>query len=108
MADFSEFINDVGLVDLQLLGDSFTWKNGVEHIIAARLDRFLVFEEWDVGFRNIKQSILHRVTSDHSPLLLQSGNWEPAKSYFKFENWWLLTEGFKESQMLVGIFLLRR
>lgn len=56
----------------------------------------MVSEEWDEGFRNIKQSIMHRVISDHSPLMLQCGNWEPVKSYFKFENWWLLTEGFKD------------
>ncbi|XP_060178322.1 uncharacterized protein LOC132608294 [Lycium barbarum] len=36
------------------------------------------------------------VTSDHSPLLLQSGEWEKTNSYFKFENWWLKTEGFNE------------
>ncbi|XP_019242211.1 PREDICTED: uncharacterized protein LOC109222297 [Nicotiana attenuata] len=96
MLDFSEFINDKGLADIHLMGGRFTWKKGVDHNIAARLDRFLVSEEWDEGFRNINQSILHRVTSDHSPLLLQSGNWEPVKSYFKFENWWLLTEGFNE------------
>lgn len=26
--------------------------------------------------------------------MLQSGSWEPTKAYFKFENWWLQTEGF--------------
>lgn len=35
-----------------------------------------------------------RVKSDHSPIMLQSGSWEPVKVYFKFENWWLQTEGF--------------
>lgn len=71
-------------------------KKSERHDIAASLDRFLIFDEWDERFRNIKQSILERVTSDHSPLSLQCSNWEPSKSYFKFENWWLQTEGFKE------------
>ncbi|XP_070041457.1 uncharacterized protein [Nicotiana tomentosiformis] len=96
MAEFTEFIEDMGLVDLKLLGGKFTWKKGVNHNIAARLVRFLISEEWDEGFRNIKQPIMYKVTSDHSPLMLQCGNWEPVKSYFKFENWWLLTEGFKD------------
>nr|XP_016450704.1 PREDICTED: uncharacterized protein LOC107775483 [Nicotiana tabacum] len=73
MAEFSDFIEDMGLVDLQLLGGKFTWKKGTNFNIAARLDRFLVSEEWDEGFRNIKQSILHRVTSDHSPVMIQCG-----------------------------------
>lgn len=28
--------------------------------------------------------------------MLQCGEWEKTKSYFKFENWWLHTEGFPE------------
>ncbi|KAG5617891.1 hypothetical protein H5410_017715 [Solanum commersonii] len=30
----------------------------------------------------------------HSPITLQGGSWKKSKSYFKFENWWLGTEGF--------------
>ncbi|KAG5614176.1 hypothetical protein H5410_014000 [Solanum commersonii] len=39
-------------------------------------------------------SVLSRVVSDHSPLLLQCGDWGQSNSYFKFENWCLHTEGF--------------
>lgn len=28
--------------------------------------------------------------------MLQCGNWDPVKSYFKFENWWLQTDGFTD------------
>jgi len=28
--------------------------------------------------------------------MLQCGEWKASNSYFKFENWWLQTEGFKE------------
>ena len=90
---------------MELVGAFFLWdvkvcegaiSKGDKHDVAARLDRFLVSNKWDVGFKNIKQSVLLKVTSDHTPILLQSGNWEPVKSYFKFENWWLHTEGFFE------------
>ncbi|WMV46336.1 hypothetical protein MTR67_039721 [Solanum verrucosum] len=84
------------LADPQLVGDSFTWKRGERHDSAARLDRFLISEEWETSFRNIKQSTMHRVISDHCPLILECGNWEKSNSYFKFENWWLQTENFKE------------
>ncbi|XP_060216839.1 uncharacterized protein LOC132644270 [Lycium barbarum] len=96
MTDFSDFIEDMELIDLELSGGNFTWKKGDRFTIAARIDRFLFCEEWDANFRNIKQSIIHRVTSDHSPIMLQCGGWETTNSYFKFENWWLDTEGFNE------------
>nr|XP_016494332.1 PREDICTED: uncharacterized protein LOC107813564 [Nicotiana tabacum] len=75
MNEFSKFIEDMERVDIQLSGG--------------------VHGEKNEDFRNIKQSVLHRDTSDHSPLMLQCGNWDPVKSFFKFENWWLQTEGFK-------------
>ncbi|KAG5617008.1 hypothetical protein H5410_016832, partial [Solanum commersonii] len=108
MEEFSEFIKDMELQDLPLVGGRFTWRKGDGYDIAARLDRFLISEEWEVAFRKIKQSILPRVTSDHNPLLLECGNWERSPwllergnwerstSNFKFENWWLQTKDFKE------------
>ncbi|WMV18959.1 hypothetical protein MTR67_012344 [Solanum verrucosum] len=93
MTDLSEFIEDMELMDLDLAGGEFTWRKGERHSTAARLDRFMISEDWDTKFRNIKQSILQRIVSDHSPLMLQCGEWGSTKSYFKFENWWLTTEG---------------
>ncbi|WMV57474.1 hypothetical protein MTR67_050859 [Solanum verrucosum] len=96
MEEFSEFMEDMELQDLPLVGGRFTWRRGDGYDIAARLDRFLISEEWEVAFRKIKQSILPRVTSDHNPLLLECGNWERSNSFFKFENWWLQTKDFNE------------
>lgn len=67
----------------------------MENVIAARLDRFLISMDCNESFRNIKQSIHHRVTSDHSHVMLQCDNWDSVKSYFKFKNWWLQIEGFQ-------------
>lgn len=39
---------------------------------------------------------MQRVTSDHSPVMLQCGHWGASNSYFNFENGWLQMEGFKE------------
>ncbi|WMV18962.1 hypothetical protein MTR67_012347 [Solanum verrucosum] len=96
MEDFSDFIEDMELEDPPLIGGSFTWRKGDNYDTAARLDRFLFSEEWEVSFRKIKQTIMPRVTSNHNPLLLECGNWERSLSYFKFENWWLQTENFNE------------
>jgi len=97
--DLSDFIEDMSLSDLQLAGGSYTWRKVDKHDIVSRLDRFLVSNEWNGGFKNIKQPILQKVTSDHSPILLQCGNWEPVRSYFKFKNWWLNIEGFSDKIM---------
>ena len=86
MTDFSDFIEDMELVDPELSGGKYTWKKGDRPSTATRLDRILFSEEWEAKFRNIRQHILHRVTSDQSSIMLQCGAWENTKSYFKFEN----------------------
>ncbi|XP_070017166.1 uncharacterized protein [Nicotiana sylvestris] len=96
MVEFSDFIEDMELIDLRLEGGNYTWFKGDNHTAASRIDRFLISEEWDVRFRNIKQTIQQRLISDHSPVALDCGAWEQAKSYFKFENWWLNVEGFED------------
>uniref|UniRef100_M1D672 Uncharacterized protein n=1 Tax=Solanum tuberosum TaxID=4113 RepID=M1D672_SOLTU len=96
MTDFSKWIEDLELHDPELFGGKYTWFRGSYHQSAARLDRFLYSMEWEECFKNIKQSTLPRTVSDHSPVLLECGNWEHRQSYFKFENWWLKVDGFKE------------
>ncbi|XP_075087637.1 uncharacterized protein LOC142169644 [Nicotiana tabacum] len=97
MRNFSDAINDLPLVDPPLFGGSFTWNKGNNQGIASRIDRFLFSIEWDEHFRNIRQSTLPRITSDHCPIKLTCGDWEQRKpSYFKFANWWLEVDGFKD------------
>ena len=62
----------------------------------ARLDRFLITEEWDCQFGKVIQSILPRPIYDHAPILLEGGTWLNGPSPFRFENMWLKVEGFKE------------
>ncbi|WMV50549.1 hypothetical protein MTR67_043934 [Solanum verrucosum] len=96
MADFSKWIEDLELHDPILIGGKYTWVRGLNHQSNTRLDRFLYSTEWEESFKNIRQRIMPRVTSDHNPILLECGDWEKRNSYFKFENWWLKVEGFNE------------
>ncbi|XP_070040904.1 uncharacterized protein [Nicotiana tomentosiformis] len=93
MVEFSNCIEDMELIDLQLEGGAYTWFKGDNHITASRIDRFLILEEWDDSFRNIKKTIQQRLISDHTHVALRCGAWEQDKSYFRFENWWLNSEG---------------
>ncbi|XP_059284835.1 uncharacterized protein LOC132038130 [Lycium ferocissimum] len=92
MREFSDFIEYMNLVDLQLEDATFTWFKGDNQETASRIDRILISEEWDDSFSNLKQVHLQRLISDHVPIALQGGSWNKNKNYFKFENWWLGTK----------------
>ncbi|KAG5619805.1 hypothetical protein H5410_005023 [Solanum commersonii] len=94
MREFSDLIEDMNLIDLHLENANLTWFKGDTGKIASRIDRILVSQEWDDSFNNMKQIALQRIMSDHSPIAILGGSWKKNKSYFKFENWWLGTEGF--------------
>ncbi|XP_075112412.1 uncharacterized protein LOC107801646 isoform X1 [Nicotiana tabacum] len=66
----------------------YTWFRGNNEHSASRIDRFLISSQWDNSFKAIKQSVLPRVELDHCPILLECGEWERSKGYFKFENMW--------------------
>ncbi|WMV37016.1 hypothetical protein MTR67_030401 [Solanum verrucosum] len=96
MREFSDFIEDMGLIDLQMENATFTWYKGDNHEVASRIDRILFSKEWEESFNDLKVIPLQRIISDHVPLALQGGTWNKNKRYFKFENWWLDTEGFTD------------
>ncbi|KAG9458671.1 hypothetical protein H6P81_003179 [Aristolochia fimbriata] len=96
MNDFNNLIQELSLIEPTLTGAEFTWTNGRNHPIMAKLDRFLVNQEWLDTYGNTLGRILPRITSDHSPIMLKTEpeNWGPKP--FRFEEEWLLEEGFKD------------
>ncbi|XP_070050365.1 uncharacterized protein [Nicotiana tomentosiformis] len=71
MVEFSDFINDMNIIDLSLEGGVYTWFKGENQIISSIIDRILISEECDDSFRNVKQYLLQRLISDHVPVSLQ-------------------------------------
>lgn len=63
MKEFSDFIKDMKLVDLQLEKGTYTWFKGDQHEAASRIDRILISEDWDDKFQNLKQIPLQRLNS---------------------------------------------
>ena len=61
----------------------------------SRLDRFLVFEDWESHFSGVVQCTLPRPVSDHFLILLDGGGVRRGPTPFCFENMWLKEE-FKE------------
>jgi exonuclease III len=70
MCQFGEFMEDLELVDLPLLGRRFTWyhPNGRS---MSRIDRFLVSEDWLNDWGVCSLWVLPRDISDHCPLILK-------------------------------------
>ncbi|XP_070045594.1 uncharacterized protein [Nicotiana tomentosiformis] len=91
---FSEIIQDLDVIDLPLHGAQYTWSKGDNCLQASRIDRFLISNEWNDSFNDVRQIALPKVISDHRPIILESGDWDATPSFFKFENMWLQSEEF--------------
>ena len=95
MQEFSDFIFDMGLLDLPLEGGSITWSNSRSQS-QSWLDRFLFSPSLEDHFSKINQQCLPRIISDHFPILLSCGFMRKGKSHFRFENMWLKGAGFTD------------
>jgi exonuclease III len=69
---FRNTLNHCDLQDLGYTGSPYTWTNrqDIDHLIQARLDRFLANSEWINRFPNFINNHLVRYKSDHCPILL--------------------------------------
>ncbi|KAK8655416.1 hypothetical protein V6N13_107992 [Hibiscus sabdariffa] len=77
MSSFSDFIEELSLVDLPLNGGWYTWSNFREVSALSRLDMFLISPEI-LGFcPDLFQCALSKGISDHNPisLSLMKTNW---------------------------------
>ena len=92
--NFSEFIFELGLVDLPLLEGQFTWSNNQDPPAKSCIDCFLVSIDWEDQFSKLTQKALLRFVSDHCPIMLECRSFNRDKSYFKFENMWLHHQDF--------------
>ena len=64
--------------------------------VVSRLDRFLISDQWEDHFSAITQFALPRLVSNHSPIVLEVGDFSSGKTPFRFENMWLKIDGFKD------------
>lgn len=55
MIDFSDFIFSLGLMDIPLEGEKFTWSNNRETPAMSRIDRFLYSGEWEDRYPTVVQ-----------------------------------------------------
>ena len=96
MRRFSKVMNELGLRDLPLQGEPFTWRGGLNNQCMSHPDRFLVTADWESQFNNMIQSTLPRPVSNHCPVLLDSEGINFGSLPFRFEIMWLKFDGFKD------------
>ena len=94
MRSFAQTVDELELLDLPMQGGVFTWSGGRNNQSWARLDRFLVTQQWLDMFSGVAQYRLHRPTSDHFPILLMGGGLRRGPTPFRFENMWLKVDDF--------------
>ena len=96
MRKLSQEIDELEIKDLPLQVGPYTWKGGLNNQRMARLDEFLVTDDWEVHFGGVRQSLLPKPLSDRHPILLEGGGCHVRGPLpFSFENMWLTEEGFK-------------
>lgn len=69
---FDDYIADLALRKITLVGARYTWTNRQVDPIQSVLDQVLVSVEWEMCFPLCGLRALTRIGSDHTPLLLSS------------------------------------
>jgi hypothetical protein len=95
MEIFNNFIGSFHFREIFISGVKYTWSNKQKNPTLVKLDRILVSASWDLNYSNSFAWSKARIGSDHSPLVLDTGEHGASKpKYFFFEEKWLHHEGF--------------
>ena len=94
---FNDFIASHSLREIERSGARFTWSNHQLNHVRCVLDCVLVSPAWDSNFplSTLKAEI--QLGSDHTPLVLDTGEDPPIRSNrFFFQTGWLALPAFKD------------
>ncbi|XVF67225.1 hypothetical protein PTKIN_Ptkin10aG0103200 [Pterospermum kingtungense] len=96
MDKFSDFIEGCSLVDLPLVGCTFTWCSNRSPPTFCHLDHFLEAVEFLEVFQGLVQNLLPRSLSDHNIISLENKEINWGLKPFRFYNYWFDCEGFQD------------
>jgi hypothetical protein len=95
---FNAIIESLDLRELALSSRQFTWANCRDTPTYEKLDRILTNVDWEQKLTLVSVRALTRSGSDHTPLLIDSGDqaFLGNKKKFSFELSWFKIDGFME------------
>lgn len=94
MLMFNAAISALGLIEIPLKGQRFTWSNKQHPPLLERLDWFFTSPCWTSTYPNTNVFTMTMETSDHVPCLISFSTQIPKGQIFRFENFWLHHEDF--------------
>ncbi|GAU32090.1 hypothetical protein TSUD_152950 [Trifolium subterraneum] len=92
---FNVFLDNIGLVDLPLMGRKFTWVRPNGRCM-NRLDRVLVSDKWWEDCGAVSLWGLRRDVSDHCPIIVRYNGFDWGPKPFRFNNHWLNNKDFSK------------
>lgn len=96
MLSFNEAISNLGLTELPLQEQRYTWSNKQENPLLERLDWVFTSPSWAIKYPCTSVSTMVRDTSDHVPCLVTVKINVPKVKIFRFENYWLEHRDFPQ------------
>ena len=95
---FKMVIESLDLRKIDLTGRQFTWANSLPVPTYEKLDRVLTSVEWEQKYPLVTVQALQRAISNHTPLIVDSGDANHAgnRNVFSFELSWFEQEGFMD------------
>jgi hypothetical protein len=94
MLEFNSSISQLGILEITLKGQSFTWSNKQQHPLWEKLDWCFVTHDWVSQFPGTMARTLERDVSDHVPWIIEIKTSVPKPHIFHFENYWMLHDNF--------------
>ncbi|KAI8566950.1 hypothetical protein RHMOL_Rhmol02G0082600 [Rhododendron molle] len=96
--EFNTCLDDINMDDMPFKGLWFTWSNkrGGQGNVKSKLDRALINGSWLDIFPELETIFLAPGISDHCFILVNVLLYTPRRSPFKFFNFWMRHDQFKE------------
>jgi hypothetical protein len=93
---FNDLIQHLDLVEISFHGHEFTWSNMQMYPLLEKLDWVFTSTSWTLSFPGTKVLPLARPISDHTPYVIQISTQLTQSSVFRFENYWVQFDGFRD------------